>query len=208
MRTHNSNSWLCLIIVFLTTGCGESVSDRKAIAEHLERMMITVKSEPTSEQGRAALSELIDILNGDWSFARTYACNMFVELGPLAGPAVPDLMRAAMCGDGFVEQEAVHALASVGPAAAPAVELFIEIIQSIPDGYDPGLKSKYAFEGVSTIGESGRKAIPVLEDVLRSSSEKQVRLAREALKTLNPAGFYEPLIELHLEKDNEAGPAL
>lgn len=81
-----------------------------------------------------------------------------------------------------------------------AVDLFIEIVGSIPADCAPGLRDIYAMRGLGNLGEAGPKGIPVLEQAMGSSNERQLREAREALKKLIPTGYYEPLIELRFDK--------
>jgi HEAT repeat protein len=181
-----------ILVLCLVSGCHNSIEDRKAIARHTQELRDIVKRDPNSEEGKEAFVELVNILNGKWSFARVHACGAFVDLGALATAAVPDLLRAATCGDGFVEQEAVHALASIGDGSAPTVDLLISIVKTAEMSISTvGLKEYYAAEGLGNIGEPARKAIPVLERVLQSKDDALVRAAAQSLDKLNPTGYYE-----------------
>lgn len=178
---------VCLIVAIIWTvgGCGETNDDRRQISQHTKDLAAKVKAAPDSAEGKAAMKELIKILNGDWSFARSQACYAIDELalGPLATPAVPDLMRASKCGDPFVEQAAVRALASLGPAASPAVDLLIERIEdALPRNDYSVLPTLDAAKALGNIGEPALKAVPVLE---RASKSSDKFLAEEAQKSLD-----------------------
>src|SRR5262245_44970879 len=82
-------------IILATIGCGDSSNDRRTISQHTKNLAAKVKSAPDSAEGKAAMKELIEILNGRWSFAQSQACYVLDELGPLAAPSLPDLLRVA-----------------------------------------------------------------------------------------------------------------
>lgn len=180
---------LTLFVVFgvlmtFVVGCGDTSADRRQISRHTKNLAAKVKAAPDSPDGNAAMMELIEILNGDWSFARCQACYVLDELGPLAAPAVSHLIRAAQSGDGFVEQDAIRGLRSIGPAAAPAVDLLIGIVDSATSSPAMGaaLRELYAVQALGNIGEPALKAIPSLD---RASHLKNELVAKEAQKSLD-----------------------
>jgi HEAT repeat protein len=162
------------------------MEDRKAISQHTKDLAGVIQDNPNSEQAQGALAELIGILNGDWRFARCQASYALGELGASAAPAVPDLMRAAICGDDFVEEASVRALSSIGNAAAPAVDLLIEKIEFALSTSSDGLETWHAADGLGNIGEPALKAIPVLKKALAAEDRKLADRASEALMKLDP----------------------
>jgi hypothetical protein len=179
---------VCLVAatIFVTGGCGDTNDDRRQISQHTKDLAAKVKAAPESSEGKAAMKELIDILNGNWSFARCQVCYVFDELGPLAAPAVPDLMRAAQSADGFVEQDAIRGLRSIGPAAAPAVDLLIGIVASATSSpaKTAGLRELYAVQALGNIGEPALKATPILEAAKQLTNELVVKEAQKSLDKL------------------------
>lgn len=165
-------------------GCGESRDDRRRISQHTKDLAAVIKADPQSENGQAAMKELIGILNGDWSFAQSQACCVLDDLGPLAAPAVPDLMRAATTGDGYVKQDAIRGLRSIGPKAASAVELLIGVINADLSEGRASLRVFYAVEALGNIGEAAQKSIPALERAAGSGDKYLADEAKKALEKL------------------------
>jgi hypothetical protein len=197
METIPMNHALILVFSFaafctLAVGCADTKAERESISRRTSELKEIVKNDPGSKEGREALAELISFLNDDWPFARVQSCGALTQLGPLAAPAVPDLIRIASQNERFVSQEAVHALASIGPAAEPAADLFIDRVRSLPLHSRAGLATLYAVEGLGNIGPpAATKAIPVLETALRSDDPILVRQVVRSLKKLNPLGSYD-----------------
>ena len=87
----NSNLFfnlVCLVaaVILAISGC-DSADNRRKISQQAENLADKVKADPDSNEGKAAMKELIDILNGYWSFAQCKAADALGELGPLARPA-------------------------------------------------------------------------------------------------------------------------
>jgi hypothetical protein len=179
---------VCAGIGFAVIGCGDTNAERRRISQHTKDLAAEVKANPNSNGGQAAMKELIDILNGNWTFARVQACDVLDDLGPLAAPAVPDLIRAATSREPVVEQDAVRGLRSIGPKAAAAVDILINIIKSgisMPKGHG-GLRALYAAEALGNIGEPALKAIPVLEQSSKSDDKFFAEESQKALDKLKP----------------------
>jgi HEAT repeat protein len=138
----------------------ETTGDRRRIAQHLQDLKQEFQKNPQNKQ---PLNEIVDVLNGDWSFARTYAACTLGELGPLAKFATPDLIHALNCGDIFVEREAARALGKVSIGMPDAVEPLSKKLCEMTD--DAGV---FAAESLGEIGEPALVAIPDLEDAARS----------------------------------------
>lgn len=181
----NQALWLASnIILLLVPGC-ETRSDRIRVSEHTQKLGAIVKSDPDSEEAKKALAELIEILDGNWRFARCRSCIALYDLGPLAAPAVPDLLRAATCGDPYVEQESVRALASIGPAAAPALNLLTDIVEaSVSGGKPAGLRTLFAVRGLGNMGGPALRTIPLLERASKSDDEIFAHDAKKSLEKL------------------------
>jgi hypothetical protein len=173
-----------VLIVLFSQGC-ETRSDRIEVSEHTQELAAIVKSNPDSEEGKNALAELIEILDGTWRFARCRSCIALYELGPLAAPALPHLMRAATCGDPYVEQESVRALSTIGPAAASALNLLTDIVESsVSRGKPAGLRTLFAVRGLGNMGEPALDTIPLLERATKSDDEIFAGDAQKSLEKL------------------------
>jgi HEAT repeat protein len=162
-------------IVFLRMQI-ELPSDREAIADHLQELGAQVRRNPTD---RRALDELKEILNRGSSFARTYACGVLRDLGPLATSAIPDLIRALNCGDGYVEREAALALGTVAVGDARPVPALIEKLKQEDDD-----AAWFSADALGNIGEPALPAIPALERALNSKWDLMASSARHALEKL------------------------
>lgn len=165
-------------------GCERDHEDREAISRRAMLLGQTVAAEPQSDEGQAALAELINMLNGESRFGRAKACLFLGELGEAAAPALPDLMRAATCGDGLIEQESVGAIANMGPAAAPAMDLLTEIVEAAVEASDGGLRGLYAVRALGNIGLPALKTVPLLELASRSDYAILAEEAKAALQNL------------------------
>jgi HEAT repeat protein len=189
MQTLRPGKRLCVklvlaIFAIAIVGCGRTIEDRKYISSYTDQLAATIKAMPNSDDAKSALGELIDLVNSDWRFVRCQACCALGEVGNAAVPALPDLMRAAVCGDGFVEEAAVWALAQLGPNAAPAVDLSIKKVENAVENSSEGIETWHAAEALGNIGEAARKSVPTLERALNSNDETLRRKARESLKEL------------------------
>jgi HEAT repeat protein len=169
---------LCSVV----SGCGETNDDRRQISKHIDDLAAKVKSNPSSKESQIAFDELVKIVNGNWSFARSRACWALGELGSRGARAVPDLMRAAESADPYVEEAAVRALGSVGPSSAPAVELLMKKVEIGASGRSTRGVILYAARALGDIGKPATKAIPVLERARQSNDEF---LAEESQKALD-----------------------
>ena len=107
------------------------------------------------------------------------ACGVLGDLGPLAAPAVPDLIKALNCEDPFVEREAPLALAAIGPAAAPAVPALIAKLK-----YDDDDAACFSADALGEIGEPALVAIPALEIAAQSKWELMADSANAAIEKL------------------------
>jgi HEAT repeat protein len=165
-------------------GCRESNAERKTISLHTKELAKIVADDPNSGKGQTALVELIGILNSKWRFARCQACYAMGEIGQLASPALPDLMRAADCGDGFVQEAAVYTLSKIGPSAAPAIDLLEKKLRLAMATSSNGLETWHAADALGNIGYSAVKAIPVLEEALQSNDATLVEHVAKSLQTL------------------------
>ena len=146
-------------------------------AARMRELKQEIKKDPSN---RAALDEIVDYLNGNWSFSRTYAAVTLGELGPLAKPAIPDLIRALNCKDYYVEREAARALGTVGVGMPDAVEpLCRKVRESKTDA------ALFAAESLGEIGKPALVAIPDLEEAAKSPVPPLAEDAKKALTKLN-----------------------
>ena len=166
---------LALCLTF--AGCGDSVSRRKSAAAELQALSAAFRTNPDDA---TPLNLIIDVLeNGKYRFDRTYACGELRELGPLAKPAVPALVRALNCGDNYVEREAPRSLGAMGEDARDAVPALIEKLRN--SNRD---SSWFSAEALGAIGEPALVAIPDLEIAASGDSGLLVEYAENALKRL------------------------
>ena len=178
-------TWTLLTVVALSSGC-DTIGAREEIWQRTTALGDTILKDPKSAVAAEAMQELIDILNGNWSFGSTQAAGALKKLGPLAAPAVPDLIRAAEHSDMFTQAEAIAALGEIGPSAAPSVDMLIRTIEKgLAGQLNTGLDWKSA-ESLGKIGMPAIKAIPVLESAILSNDERLVRHAKRALEQLRP----------------------
>lgn len=155
----------------------ETPGDRRAIAARLRELGDRVEKNPNDTH---ALDEIRTILNGHWSFARTYACTVLRELGTKAKPLTTDLVAALDCGDRFVEREAARALGTVAVGDPQPVPALIRKLSE--DGRD---SAWFSAEALGNIGTPALPAIPALEKAAMSKWDSMATSAKKALDTLN-----------------------
>jgi HEAT repeat protein len=146
------------------------------VAAQIQELRSRVQRNP---QDKEALNAMIAFLNGDWPFARTYACHTLGELGSLARPSVDDLLRALNSEDPYLEREAAIALGKVTVGTPDAVPALIEKLQQ--GGDDAGW---FAAESLGKIGEPAMVSIPALEVAAQSTDKVMASSARKALDRL------------------------
>jgi HEAT repeat protein len=154
----------------------ETLGDRERIANRLRDLKARIEHD---QNDISALNEIVEVLHGRWSFAQTYACGTLRELGPLARPALGDLIWALDCGNPFVEREAARALGDVSvgmPDAVPA------LMQKLRDEDDDA--AWFAAESLGKIGRPAKPALSALERASRSDNQQMADSAKRALKRL------------------------
>jgi HEAT repeat protein len=172
----------CFVVLFIVAAAIvfwmdlETVADRERVALHLQDLARRIENDPTDS---GALDEIREILNGNWSFARTYACTTLVKLGPKATAATPDLIQALNSGDPFVEREAARALGTVAVGRPEAVGPLIEKLV-----YDDDDVGWFAARSLGDIGMPARRAIPFLERAAESANRLMADEAKDALGKL------------------------
>ncbi len=188
-ESRNMSRWLGLICIVVSVGATvfaggcDTADSRQEVSRHVKALVAKIKARPNSDEGKTALKELLEILNGKWRFARYQVCYAIRDgdLGALATDAIPDLIRAAHDEDPFVEEAAIQALGSLGPVAAPAVKVLIGKVEIGVTGKSKGSAPWYAARALGDIGEPAVAAIPIL----RQASEARVEfLPEEAKKAL------------------------
>jgi HEAT repeat protein len=173
--------WISIIAFVVVLGITvrmniETRGDRIAVAEKLQSLKKEFLANPSN---LAPLNEMVSYLNGNWSFARTYAVCTIGEIGPLAQPVVKDLIAALNCGDLFVEREAARSLGEVAVGMSEPVPYLIDKMQR------PYRDSAwFSAQALGEIGEPALVAIPALEEASHSHVEVMAYRAEEALKKL------------------------
>jgi HEAT repeat protein len=170
--------WFVISVLCLTfAGCGDSISRRKSAAAELRTFAAAFRSNPDDV---TPLNSIVDVLErGKYGFDRTYACGELRELGPLAKPAIPALIRALNCGDLYVEREAPRSLGAMGEEAREAVPALIANLKKT--NRDAGW---FSAEALGDIGEPALFAIPDLETAASSDCDSMVESATKALARL------------------------
>jgi HEAT repeat protein len=169
----------------------ETQGDRTRITLRLHELRATFEADPEDER---PLKEIVSVLRGDWSFARTGACVALGDLGPIAAAAIPDLIDALDSGDGYVEREAARALLTVAqndPRPVPA------LTRKLQSAYDDA--AWFSAEALGNIGRPAVSAIPALEIAAMSRDPALAESASAALAKLRPLAQGE---ESQSEKDD------
>lgn len=107
--------------------------------------------------------------------------------GPFTEKDVPRLLEAIKKKDN--EVEAVYALGKVGPAAAPAVPLLLEMIDSANQDL-----AMAAFSALEHIGPGAKDAIPILRKCGIKGECGRWRMIRESIKALGGIGDVEGVV--------------
>ncbi len=185
LRSDSNGLMLVFVTMLLLTAC-DTADSRRQVTAYIRNLGAQVKASPNAPAGKAAMDKLLEILKTDnSSFARCQVCYTLDSLGSLSAPAVPTLMEVAQSDDGFVRQDAIRGLRNIGPPAAKAVDLLIEIVDSANSRKETSLlRILYAIEGLGNIGEAAFKAIPALEVTSSLSDEMIAERAKEALNKL------------------------
>ena len=167
-----------LLVVVGLSACRKkgTITERRAVRAHLRDLADTYRKDPKNKK---PLNDIIVVLHGNWSFAASSACYVLRDLGPLAAPAVPDLIKALNSGDPLLENSAPRALGAIGPAAAPAVPVLIAKLKD-----EKGDTAWYSADALGEIGEPALVAIPALEIAAQSKWEAMERHANAALEKL------------------------
>jgi len=129
------------------------------------------------------LAPLIRELHSGKSESRARAAATLGKLGPLAAPAVPELVAALADKSIPLQLEALLALEHIGPAARAAVPDLVKILK--------GENSKLyggAIDALGAIGPDSLEAAPVLVDLLKGDDPAVAAAAGLALARILPDG--------------------
>lgn len=107
------------------------------------------------DRARARIDQLISRLGGSDQFQIQVACSTIPHLGVLAEGAVPNLQVQLDTGDRQLRHFALHALRSLGPAAAPVVPSIVSLLNNSAD--DPASFDALV-ETIIAIGADARAA--------------------------------------------------
>jgi HEAT repeat protein len=122
---------------------------------------------------REALKEALEA--GDEE-AQGQAVGALGGLGPLAGPAVPELTRALTEGkSSAVREKAAVALCNVGPEARDAVPFLARVVATPAEGVATRARSANALLHIGY--PANKEAVPTLLRVLREERDPSVRLS-------------------------------
>ncbi|HTQ37398.1 MAG TPA: HEAT repeat domain-containing protein [Pirellulales bacterium] len=173
--------WLLMALIIFAAYRGHFFESDLARGKREAARMQELRQEfQKNPNNREALDEIVDYLNGNWAFTRQYAAGTLGQLGPLAKPAVPDLIRALNCGEGVVEREAAIALGTVSVGMPDAVDsLRRKVLESKTDA------ALFAAESLGEIGKPALVAIPDLEEAAKSPVSALAEDAQKALEKLN-----------------------
>ncbi len=152
----------------------DTATKRKDICRFLNDRAACVNADRSDSR---SLEEIIGVLNGNWSFARTNAAVVLGNLGQKAKPAIPDLIRALNCGDGFVEREAAIALGKVSRGMPDTVD---GLSQKLSSDWDVSI---FSAEALGEIGAPAIVAIPALKAVVATPGYRR-RLAEVASRSI------------------------
>lgn len=120
---------------------------------------------------------------------REKALELLTALGPVAAPAVPDLLDVLEEGrsGSFEEIRAIEALGEIGPAAAPAVPRLIRVLKPSDNPLHVSWYHGAAARALGSIGPAAREALPRLKEVARDADEETARVAAEAVRKIEGA---------------------
>jgi hypothetical protein len=182
MRSVNKYVIWCMlaITIFIAYRSHFFESDRARAHREAQRMQELKQEVQKNPNNREALDEIVDYLNGNWVFSRQYAAGTLRQLGPLAKPAVPDLIRALNCGENVVEREAAIALGAVSVGMPDAVEPLRRKLTEFKRDV-----AWFAAESLGEIGKPALVAMPDLEEVAKSPVSNMADSAKRALKELD-----------------------
>ncbi len=135
--------------------------------ERNQRMVRTAYA--LSRLGPEAIPPLIATLGSDDSAARAGAARALGGMGPQAGAAIPALLANFNHGEVFVRQEAIDALALIGPAAlGPVTEAL---------GWNEPLQRTSAVLTLAQLGSAAKNAESALTEMLAKETDADVRMA-------------------------------
>ena len=136
-----------------------------------------------SSDGIAILREILENDNKAYSIPYvTVAIQSAEALGPKASELVPAL-RPYLLAQSVHSPDAAEALGAIGPAAGPAAEEFIKLIER-----DDKVVSYRRYHALRDIGPTAKKAVPALIDALQKSTHDFTRAnIADALGRMGPA---------------------
>ncbi len=115
---------------------------------------------------KPAVPALRGALKDSDRFVRRFAAQALAAIGPEASAAVPELRIAANAKEIQVAEAATVALGKIGPPALPALMAIAK-----DKNKEPVVRRK-AIEGLGSMGEAGRSAIPTLTEIIKPGKGK------------------------------------
>lgn len=122
-------------------------------------------------ESKAAVPALINALKDRDTFVRRFAAQALGSIGPDAQRAVPALTMTLNDSHKEVQEASARALGKLGPSG---VETLVVILQD--DSRDTTIRLQ-AIDTLSSLGSSGRSAVPVLTHLLKQPMAKSKKKA-------------------------------
>jgi HEAT repeat protein/Ca2+-binding EF-hand superfamily protein len=160
-----------------------TLDDDPIVAESAEKAVATIQED--------WMKSLLASLHDNAPNVRSKAVQQLAEMGPGAGPALPDLMEAMADKNPAVRTAVLDALHAIGPEAVAVLG------ESLRDkNIDVRAGAIYA------LGRMGPDARPVLPDLVAGVSDANARIRDETLKALERIGDYAvPYVGSALDKE-------
>ena len=125
---------------------------------------VAVASAQSSSTGRERVEELVGKLNNSKAGEQFQAVSDLADLGPLAKPAVPTLVKTLKSSDDLaLQHEILIALGRIGTPAAEAVPALSEFLKNA----SPVLQYE-AIQALRKIGSEAKSALPQLTELMKS----------------------------------------
>lgn len=147
-----------------------------------------------AHETNAALQVFLVALNDSNPYVLGTAINYLTRIGPVAGPAVPQLLKAIQHDHVPVQWEAVRALGWIGDNSPEVISALAAVLKSEPKDYNEVVLQELSASALGRLGPGAREAVPALIATVKrgrvsaSAQESPYDLMSEALRALGKIG--------------------
>ena len=168
---------------YLTAFPPDTIWRRKDVSRRIDAIVLNSKAHPDNSQHA---KQLLEIANGDYSFAASRAAGALGKIGPAANPVLKDMAKLLESPDPNVRREVALAFSRLGPLSSPVLEELEAMVENSTSD-----SAWFSAEAIGKIGIPAKRSLPLLRRRLGTGVAQFDDSLRRAISALEDASAKE-----------------